>query len=399
MAVNDEEVQNEIREAGSYLLEGFWVLREQQPEAYQIIYKYQQELRNYFWDKCGFRLIMQKGFAKLEKIPVIPQSWMGIQEFRQVRDYAVFCCFLAYLEEKNVDEQFLLSDLCENLLSLYPHNGEERGLNWENYEHRKSLVRVLAFTCDMGIVKEVDGVSGNFSGSSENEVLYEVPVVGRYFLRVFPKDLTKFTSIEELLAADGYDEEEQVVGKVRSQRVYRQLMLTPVYDFNDARDEDLLYLKNYRHRIRDDMEAHTYFQFELYSHGAMLTAGERQGHMTLFPDRTGIADVMLHFAALVRGQIGEKRRAISTDGSMLLTQVDFEKLVVECKQNTGSGWSKEYREMTIPRLTGVLEKELVEWSMARVDEDTGMMTLCPVLGRTVGQYPADFQQGGDKSGK
>jgi len=145
---------HQAREAAEHLLEQFWILRDEEPEKYQAVREREQVLRTYFLDKPGFRLVLHRYFAKLEKIPAEPESWMGIQDFQQARDYAVLCCLLAYLEGKAVDEQFLLSELCEELRTFYP--GEDT-LDWTHYEHRKSLVRVLRKAAELGIVKVVDG--------------------------------------------------------------------------------------------------------------------------------------------------------------------------------------------------------------------------------------------------
>lgn len=70
------------------LLENFWILREQDPETYQIIRDRENALKDYVLDKLGYPLIVHGHFAKLEKIPAQPEAWMGIEIFQQPRDYA-----------------------------------------------------------------------------------------------------------------------------------------------------------------------------------------------------------------------------------------------------------------------------------------------------------------------
>ncbi len=227
------------REAVGYLLDKFWILREREPEIYQMVREREQKLRDYFFDKCGFHLIMHREFVKLEKIPASAESWMGIEEFKHPRDYVLLCCLLAYLENKSVDEQFLLSDLCESLLALYPANQStgEQDMNWESYECRKSLVRVLAFSTDLSIVSKVDGEINSFNNSKDNEVLFEVPIMSRYFLRSYPKDLFQFSSQNELIQAEYNGDDDQLIGRSRKYRVYRQLLLSPIFDKYDAKEE------------------------------------------------------------------------------------------------------------------------------------------------------------------
>ena len=112
----DEKAQTALR----ILLEKFWVLRLQEPEIYQLIREREKVLKRYIDEKFGFDLIVHQHFIKLEKIPVETKSWMGIQDFQEPRDYAIFCCALAFTENRSVDEQFLLSDICEDIKDMYP---------------------------------------------------------------------------------------------------------------------------------------------------------------------------------------------------------------------------------------------------------------------------------------
>lgn len=372
------------KEAAEYLLEQFWVLRDKEPEKYQLIRDREQALRTYFLDKMGFRLILHRSFAKLEKVPAQPEPWMGIQSFKYTRDYVLLCCLMAYLENKTVDEQFLLSNLCEEMQSLYP--GEE-GLDWTHYEHRKSMVRVLHFTAENNVLKVVDGDVSDFSYTENHEVLYEVPLTARYFLRSFPKDLFQFDTMEQILAAEAMGEGEST-GAARRHRVYRMLLLSPAMMRKSAEDPDFLYLRNFRNRIREDIERHTEFQFELYKNTALLSMTERKSRYTLFPDSRAICDIALQFAYLVLEQFDET--ALQQDGSLYLTPLDYLSWVKICHKQCASGWSKEYREMTVENAAKELLELLIEWKMAEEDEETGAIFLYPLLVRTVGKYPKDF---------
>ncbi len=374
------------RQAAEHLLEEFWIIREENPESYQQVRERENALRTYFLEKLGFHLIVHRAFAKLEKVPVEPESWMGIQCFKHIRDYGLFCCLLAYLESKNIDEQFLLSDLCEELQSLYP--GEE-GLDWTQYEHRKSLVRVLQVAAELRVVKLVDGDISGFSYLETFEALFEVPLVSRYFMRSYPKDLSLFQSKEEILEAEWQGMEDNT-GLKRRHRVYRQLFLSPVMYARGNGDPDFLYLRNFRNRITEDIERHTDFQFELFQNEAMLTLPERKARLTVFPDNRAIADITMQFASLVRRQREEEDIPLAYDGSLCLTLADFEKWVMQCKNNYGMGWSKQYREASSSETTGDLLKFLIDWKMARQDQETGVIYLLPLLARTICKYPEDF---------
>ena len=67
MATDKEK--EELREAAELLLESQWVLRQETPEAYFLIRRYEKRLVEYFREKCGWPLLVNAQFYKLEKIP------------------------------------------------------------------------------------------------------------------------------------------------------------------------------------------------------------------------------------------------------------------------------------------------------------------------------------------
>ena len=374
------------KEAAEHLLEQFWILRATEPEKYQMVREREPVLRSYFLEKLGFHLIVHPYFAKLEKIPVRPEAWMGNRDFQHPRDYSLFCCLLAYLESKSIDEQFLMSELCEGLRGISP--GEESP-DWTHYEHRRSLVRVLLFATDLGILKVVEGDVAEFSNIEDYEILYEVPAVSRYFMRFLPREPLARRDMRGLLEPDG-GEGDAETGPWRRRRVYRQLMLSPVMYRWESDESDFLYLRNYRHRIREDIESHTGFQFELYKNAALLTLPERRARFALFPDNRAISDIALQFAAIVREMVDDGQLAVDPDGYIRLTPVDFENLVQICREQNSSGWSKQYREALVSTIAKDLLDLFLEWKMIRVDDETGTLLLLPLLVRTIGEYPDDF---------
>lgn len=165
---NEDRFDEPLVEALGLLFEQFWIIRDDEPEVYRFIRDHENKLKRYVQDKFGYDLIVHQHFAKLEKIPVNPESWMGIQSFTEPMDYAIFCCALAYTEQKSLDEQFLLSDLADSIQTLYPG---ELPLDWTNYNHRRSLVRALKEVNTLQLMKTIDGNIELFQHNEEEEVL------------------------------------------------------------------------------------------------------------------------------------------------------------------------------------------------------------------------------------
>src|SRR5690625_7225445 len=92
----DDKAQLALR----ILMENFWILRLEDPDSYQLIREREKMLKRYIDEKFGFDLIVHQHFIKLEKIPVETKKWMGIQAFKEQRDYAICCCALAITQNR-----------------------------------------------------------------------------------------------------------------------------------------------------------------------------------------------------------------------------------------------------------------------------------------------------------
>lgn len=89
-----------------------------------------------------------------------------------------FVFALSFLEDKGPEDQFVLSNITEYIEAQY--DGPDK-VDWTLFQHRKSLVRVLNFAVDIGIIKIDDGDHERFSESEDTEVLYENTGISRYF--------------------------------------------------------------------------------------------------------------------------------------------------------------------------------------------------------------------------
>lgn len=392
--MTDMSFDDVAREALAHLMEQWWILRDKEPDKYRMVRERETALAMYTMDKLGFRLVVHRYFARLEKIPAEPEACMGIPEFKLAMDYALFCCILAYLDRKGVDEQFLLSEVCEELKAICP---AEVGLDWRSYAHRKSLVRALTFARDVAIIQPVEGDVEQFSFSPDTEVLYDVTIVSRYFMRPYPKDLSEFTTMRELLDASWVEtgaetEDSRESTASRRHRIYRKLFMCPALCGSGGQDPDILYLRNYRNRIQEDIEAHTDFRLELHRNCAMLVLPQRKMRYTTYPDAKGISDISLQFAAVVRQALDSGELEIQPDGTVRLTPVDFQRLAGICKSRYGPGWGIQHRRAKLQEVATELKAFLVDWQLALEDPESGMVFLMPALGRVTGEYPAEFSK-------
>ena len=223
------------------LLNNYWIVKETDKENYYAV-KHEindKNTKRFIQEMLGWKIIHSEHVIKLEKIPSHAEPFMGIQEFTEIRDYCLLCAVLLYLEDKEENNQFLLSDLIryiETVISKYIE------VDWTSFSQRKSLVRVLQYVENKGLLKTYEGDSSVYSREQSSEVLYENTGLSRYFATNFPMDITN--------TKHWMDFEKQVIdiendrGEVRTNRVFRQLVVCPSMYWENANDSDAFYLKN-----------------------------------------------------------------------------------------------------------------------------------------------------------
>ena len=232
------------------LLEHYWISRDKDRELYNKVKREIPKFQKFAREQLGWKLLNHERFLKLEKIPAHAQSFMGIQEFQEVRDYVILCVILMYLEDKEEQEQFLLSELID-------YAGVQLGkwmeVDWNSFSQRKSMVRVLQYVERMGMLRVYDGSSQLLSQEIGQEVLYENTGLSRYFATSFPFDIRECTCWQDF-EKERLEEFETDRGHFRIHRVYRSLAACPAMYWDTSEDADSLYLKNQRQSISKYMQ-------------------------------------------------------------------------------------------------------------------------------------------------
>lgn len=380
----DELFDEKAVQSLDYLLHHFWVLRKEESKMYQQIRERQKVIQRYVSEKLGLHLLVRQHFIKLEKIPIKPESWMGIQNFQSPMDYMIFCYALAFIESKGIEEQFLLSELCEEIRAL---SYEEEELDWTLFQHRKSLIRAIQTLVELHLIETIDGDVKRFDHHEEQEVLYEVTIYSRYFMRVHPDEFTMFSSAEELLHLEHSLTNEDE----RRKRVYRQLFTSPVMYRQEGQDPDFLYIRNFRNRMSDDIEKHSDFKLHVFKNTAFLSVTEPKNYYELFPNTKSVTDILLQLSSYLHKNVAHYPP--QENGDIILTDGQLNTIIQELKNELGEGWAKLYHEKSIAAVRQDVVTELVYWQMATVEQ--GFIHIYPLLGVLSGSYPADYQKEGE----
>lgn len=365
------------------LLESYIILKENNRELYYAIKDNYENFKDFLSDKLGYNLIVHEDFVKLEKIPGKAEGWMGIEGFTDVKEYIFFMILLMYLEDKNKEEQFVLSFVTEYISNHY----RWEKIDWTKYQNRKSLVKVIKLALSIGIMRNNDGDEDEFSSNEKADVLYESTGISRYIVRAFSKDIMDCESFEDL-SQHNWEGVEEDRGVLRRNRVYRRFLLSPVIYNKGVEDSDYDYIKKFRSSIQENFEKYLGWDLNVHRNGALIVLSDDNKIKDVFPSMKGESEAILLLGKLIREKLEEGIISLNINDEIVLTREEFNKLLLELKHKKGSGFKKELRDSKDEYFIEVLFDYMKEFLMVEEVEDE--ILLMPLLGKVVGDYPKDY---------
>lgn len=370
------------------LLNQRWVLKSEEKELYYKIRDSIGEIRKFATEKMGCQIIENSLLVKMEKIPAIAESFMGIESFTSQEEYAFLCILLMFLEDKDAEEQFVLSQLTEYIAANMP--GES--VDWTIFTNRRRLVKVLRYAVAQGMVRVTDGSDDLFMDEQSGEVLYENTGASRYFMRSFSREITDYESPEDFNESDWFEVDEER-GLARRHRVYKRLLFSVGMYREEGSEEDFEYLKYYGRRLSEDLEQNFDCQVHIHKGSAYLLMGEDCRMGKAFPGNSVWSDILLLCCAKIREKVEAKKVTVRSDDTILMDTLEFENLIKEVKRECGAGFTKSYREMPEGEFVREIMGYLQEWTFIKREENEHRILIYPSAGKMAGYYPKDYVGG------
>ena len=366
------------------LLSKRWILKSRDRELYYSVRDELPKFKSFLIEKLGFQVVVNSYLIKLEKIPAVAENWMGIKEFSDKMEYVIFMTVLMFLEEKDMGEQFVLSELTEYIQTAV----EVESIDWTVYRSRKYLVKVMKYLVSEGILEINDGSEEDFAKDGISEVLYENTGVSRHFVRNFTRDISNFKEVADFYDGDFIDTNEDR-GIVRRQRVYRKLLLSAGLYRNENTEEDFNYIRNFRGIIANDFESLFDCNLHIHKSSAYLVINEGSRLGRAFPEESTLSDIVLLVNDLILNRIGENKLTPAVDESIILSLENFNELIEETKRLYGNGFAKTYRDMTTKEICSVVTEYMME--LGFIEYLGNDVKINPIVGKVAGRYPKDFE--------
>ena len=372
-------------EAVKALIENCWIDKKKDKELYRKVRRELQKCQKFFREQLGWTVLNNEQILKVEKIPAHAESYMGITDFMESRDYCLFCAVLAFLEDKEEQEQFLLSELVDMLeLQLK----DVMDVDWTSFTQRKSLVRVLQFCENMRLLEAYEESSDNIVSSIGKEILYENTGLSRYMAVNIAYSIADFQSWEDFEMQQN-EEREADRGHYRINRVYRQMTAAPALYWSQSDDPDSIYLKNQRQWIQKNFSEYLGGQLHIHKNAAFLIMDEEDSFGERHPREAMLPELVLLLCGLIREKVDEGVWMKRQDGCIVVSKKEFQEELYDCRHRYSPAWSKEYREMEDAKLLAAVISYMKLWMM--IDVCDGEIVLYPAVGKMIGSYPTEFE--------
>lgn len=367
------------------LLEHFWICKDSDKESYYRIKQNQSSFQRFIREQLGWKLIQTECLLKLEKVPAHAESFMGIQEFTEIRDYCIFCVALIFLEDKEEQEQFLLSELIGFVEAKLQPLME---VDWTSFAQRKSLVRVLQYMERLRMLQVYEGNSDAFGQEATQEVLYENTGYSKYFATSFTRDISGYHSWQDFEKPQA-EELETDRGQIRINRIYRQLAICPAMYWETTEDPDSLYLRNQRKWVAQYMEENLGGRLDIHKNAAFWLVEEDDCYGKVHPRDAMLPEAVLMVCADIQELIRSGKWQRGPDECVSVSEGALDEMIWSCRNKWQSAWSKEFREMEREKLVRVIKEYMAAWMLIRRKKED--ILIYPAAGKTAGFYPGDFQ--------
>lgn len=378
------------------LLNNRWIIKKKNPDLYFRVKDNLRQYQDFVREKLGYTITVNPLLIKIEKLAGKPQSWMGINTFDSIQCYVFFIYILMFLEEKEPEEQFVLSQITDFIHSQ-PEIQDQ--IDWTSFTQRKTLIKVLEFSKENHLIKINDGDDRDFVNAHEAvEVLYENTGLSKYFMRRFPFDITEINSLKAFNELDWQNDDGER-GVMRRHRIYRRLILEPVVYKSSFEDQDYLYIKNMRSVLAHDFDHYLGADFHVHKNGAMILFQDNAHVRDALPSRKNISDIVFQCCKEIRDRVISGDWVRNSEDKIMISKVKWDMFLEEIQTKYSPGWSKLYRDLSMKAFKKEINEMMHGFGLIEMEKNNNSIWIMPASGKLSGNYPKEFWKKQEESSK
>jgi len=370
----------------NYLLNNYWCVKEFNTKEYFDIKNNLDYYREFIRDKLGSKLIVNDRFIKLEKIPSVPKTYMGIPNFSEKLEYVLLFIILLFLEDKPKSTQFILSSLIDYISNTSIKLEIDNVPNWNVLHHRKCLVNVIKHLCSVGVIKAIE--EENFAEDSAAEALYETTGLSNYYVREFKGNILDYETLEEYVN-DEFNNQSILVGDVRRYKVFRHLFYSLCAFKCDLTMAEEDYFKKFRGSISNEIGKYSLSELEITKNMVTLVNSNESREKQDFPNNKAISDIVLLFNNNVLSKIESGEIKLNNEECAFVSRETVARILKEVREENVMYFSKNYKDMTLDNFIREVTNYLVEYDFVRKSEFG--YSIMPSVSRLIGYIPKDSE--------
>jgi uncharacterized protein (TIGR02678 family) len=337
--VRDQDIAAERQEAARLLLRSPLILAERDRDAFAGIRRQEEFLRPWFQHWFGYRLVVDRDFARLHKVapanadPTRPARRRSGSAFDR-RRYVLLCLLLAALDRG--EAQAVLSDLSEAVRELAQVEGLPAP-DFDRHPERRAFVDAARLLTELGVLRQLDGDDTAFLDGN-GDVLYDVDLrILAHLLsagwnpRCGPGDPVGEVTV--------YPDNQDGVNQRVRHGLMRHLAEDPVLYLNDLDEQEIAYMTSQRPAFRRELRSILGLRMELREEGVATLDAENELSDLGFPAHNMVA----HAALLLAGRLAYRAGEEGTDHDQVFSDADVTREVEALIGARRKYFSDQYR--------------------------------------------------------
>ncbi len=339
--VRDQDIAAERQEAARLLLRSPLVLAERDRDAFASIRRQEEFLRPWFQHWFGYRLVVDRDFARLHKVapapadPTRPARRRSGGAFDR-RRYVLFCLLLAALDRG--EAQAVLSDLSEAVRELAQVDGLVLP-DFDRHHERRAFVDAARLLAELGVLRQVDGDDVAYLDGN-GDVLYDVDlrILGHLLSagwnpRRGPADAAGEVTV--------YPDNQDGVNQRARHRLMRRLAEDPVLYLDDLDEQEIAYMTSQRPAFRRELRSVLGLRMEIREEGIVTLDAENELSDLGFPAHNMVA----HAALLLAGRLAYRAGEEGADHDRVFPDTDVTREVEALIGERRKYFSDQYRNV------------------------------------------------------
>ena len=374
------------------------VILPRQADLFRLVQHHYHSLQSWHDQHTGWRIQRSSTVIRLVRHVSATTPGYLYERLREPRDFACLTWILWYAENRQLsgrgnDQQFLLSQLAEQIQEQSTYDGNEAAFDFRRPADRYSIQRALHYLQDQGGLQLVDGQTREWVEQATNaDVLYEFTDVTRSLVgalnpQVVASAAERLTASAALLQPTKLQE---AAGTPPLVRAWRALILGPAFfRFDDppAFDELLRHLDGIANEL---LETFGWLLDIRRDYACIVRAsGMSTGPVTaLTPFGTNDQIALLLCTAMREQVTAGAWPGPDAYGCLHVMTEDMSELFYAVRERYGESWGNEARNKSARSLLNDVYRKMRQVGILRGPDEAGNVLILPIAAR----YSATYEQ-------